>query len=145
MAGEGWWQSRCRYCGRFFVPDRRVGKRQKSCGREECRVKRKRESQRRWVEANPGYFSGRYANTKQWRKRHPDYQRRRRAAKRSEIQDEIKAGTPGRTIRVVVPGDWWRDEIQDEIILAKRCGCGFYVGGRVREIQDEIAVSSGSG
>jgi hypothetical protein len=145
MAGEGRRQSRCRYCGRFFVPDPRVGNRQKSCGREECRVKLKRESQKKWVEANPGYFWGRYENTKQWRRGHPDYQRKRRAAKRSEIQDEIKPGTPVRTVRIVLPGNWRKDEIQDKIILARRCGCGFYVAGRGREIQDEIAVSSGPG
>jgi hypothetical protein len=145
MAGAQGQQSRCRYCGRFFVPDRRVGKRQKSCGRQECRAKRRRESQSRWVEANPGYFAGRYENTRQWRRRHPDYQRRRRAAKRSEIQDEIRPGTPVRTVRIVLPGNWRKDEIQGEIILARRCGCGFYVGGWGREIQDEFAVSSGPG
>ncbi len=34
-------QKRCVYCGRFYRPDNRVGKRQKSCGREECRRRRK--------------------------------------------------------------------------------------------------------
>jgi len=51
---------RCLYCGRYFVPDRRVGDRQKACGSEVCKRKRKQAAQRRWSENNPGYFKGRY-------------------------------------------------------------------------------------
>ena len=75
---------------------------QKSCANEECRAKRKRESQKRWVQANPGCFKGRYSKVKAWREQHPDYQRRWRKKVR---------------------------EIQDEIRLVRQCGCGFYVAG----------------
>ncbi len=70
-------QKRCVYCGRFFKPDRRVRARQKSCKERECQKRRKGENQKMWVEANPGYFQGRYAYVREWR------------AKRCEIQDEI--------------------------------------------------------
>ena len=123
-------QKNCKYCGRFFTPDYRVWERQVGCGREICRVKRKRESQEKWVKANPDYFTGRYENTKEWREQHPGYQKQWRAGKRCEIQDEIPHSSPVKSIRLVVPVKWLTDEIQDEIILARRCRCGFYVTGR---------------
>jgi hypothetical protein len=117
---------RCIYCGRFFKPDYRVKVKQKSCQSLECRTKRKKESQRRWVKANPGYFKGRYENTQAWRKGHPDYQRQWRA-KRREIQDEIPATTPMKSIRLVIPVKYFKGEIQDEIHLVRQCGCGYFV------------------
>ena len=121
-------QKRCVYCGRYFKPDKRVGERQKACKDRECRARRKKDSQRRWLESNPGYFRGRYDFVKQWRKEHPDYQRRWRA-KRREIQDEIPPAKPIRTIRLVIPAEWFKGEIQDEIRLKRQCGCGFFVTG----------------
>jgi hypothetical protein len=81
-------QKRCDCCGRYFRPEKRAGDRQKVCSDRECKAKRKKESQKKRVAANPGYFKGRYEYVRQWRKKHPDYQRRWRAKKR-EIQDEI--------------------------------------------------------
>lgn len=121
-------QKRCVYCGRFFKPDNRIGDRQKSCKDKECQKKRKKESQRRWLETNPGYFRGRYPNTKEWRSRHPEYQRQWRA-KRREIQDEIPPEKPIKTLRLVVPDKWLKGEIQDEIRFVRQCGCGFFVAG----------------
>lgn len=122
-------QKRCVCCGRYFVPDRRVGDRQKCCKNKKCRRKRKKESQRRWVEANPGYFKGRYDYVKEWRERNPDYQRRWRAMRRGEIQDEMPSKKPVVTLRLVVPGKWFKGEIQDEIRFVRQCGCGFFVSG----------------
>ena len=102
-------QKRCVYCGRYYKPDPRARKIQKSCHDSECRAKRERESRRKWVEANPGYFRGRYVKVKEWRKRHPDYQRLWRKKVR---------------------------EIQDEIRLVRQCGCGFYVAGEKKALRD---------
>lgn len=99
----------CPYCGRLFYPDRRVGDRQKSCPQEGCRKKRKAESQRRWVEANPRYFQGRSDNTRTWREANPGYQKAWRAKRRigffktCEIQDKIRP-----EIRVKSISLWYR-------------------------------------
>lgn len=126
-------QKRCGYCGKYFRPDYRAGERQKCCKDKACQAKRKKESQKRWLEANPGYFKGRYEYVKQWRKEHPDYQRRWRA-KRREIQDEISPSKPILIIRLAIPAKLLKGEIQDEIRLVRQCGCGFFVAGG--EIQD---------
>lgn len=123
-------QKRCAYCGRYFKPDPRVGDRQKSCKDNKCQAKRKKEGQKKWLEDNPGYFKGRYANTKEWRRNNLDYQRKWRA-KRREIQDEIPQGKPIKTLRIVVPEKWLKGGIQDEIRLVRQCGCGFFVAGVV--------------
>ncbi|OPY67894.1 MAG: hypothetical protein A4E57_02067 [Syntrophorhabdaceae bacterium PtaU1.Bin034] len=60
----------CLFCGRYFTPDYRVGDRQKSCPRSECRKARKRAAQKEWMKKNPDYFADLYqAYVKPWRKR----------------------------------------------------------------------------
>lgn len=128
-------QKRCIHCGRYFTPDRRAWKRQVTCLRKACLAKQKRESQRKWVEANPGCFTGRYENTRQWREEHPGYQRKWRAKRRKirgiqgEIQDEISPAKPLRIIRLVMPEVILRGEIQDEIRLVRQSGNCFFVAG----------------
>jgi hypothetical protein len=46
----------CIYCRISYYPDPRVRSRQKTCGKESCRKKMRRESQQRWRENNPGYW-----------------------------------------------------------------------------------------
>jgi ferredoxin-thioredoxin reductase catalytic subunit len=136
-------RKRCAYCGRFFRPDRRVGDRQKSCSSPQCRVRRKKEAQERWLAANPGYFRGRYGNTKHWREFHPEYQRLWRARRR-EIQDKIRKKSPMESLRLVIPAKWFKGEIQDEIRLVRQCGCGFFVTGEVvRDTRHDGALAKG--
>lgn len=73
-------KKKCSFCGRLFLPDPRVGERQKTCSREECRRQRKTLSQKRWVENNPDYFRGRYEHTRNWLDQHPGYLRQFRAS-----------------------------------------------------------------
>ena len=121
-------QKRCAYCGRYYKPDPRARQVQRSCQNPTCRAKRKRGSQRKWVEANPDYFKGRYSEVKAWREKHPDYQRLWRKKAR-EIQDKIPPEKPVRTMVLVIPDDMLQNEIQDEIRLVRQCGCGSYVAG----------------
>jgi hypothetical protein len=81
---------RCSFCHRMFVPDRRLKERQKSCGRQECQQKRKRQFDEHWRLQHPDYFRGMYPHQKdvygsraqyrkQYRKENPDYVRRNAA------------------------------------------------------------------
>ena len=134
---RNFYQKRCAYCQKFFIPHPRVKDRQKSCKSITCRKKRKKESQKKWVESNPGYFKGRYDNTKTWRSANPDYQRKWRLKSR-EIQDELKDKSPTKTIRLVMPPQFFTGEIQDEIILTRYCGCGdFLVGAPIQDTSQD--------
>ena len=119
---------RCQFCGRYFRPHPFVGIRQKACARPMCRKKRKHANQSQWVKKNPDYFCGRYPEVKEWRTRNPQYQKRWRA-KRREIQDLGVPKSSVKSIRLVVPENLFRGEIQDELRLVRRCGCGFWVAG----------------
>ena len=63
---------RCRYCGKLFIPDRRV-KEQFTCGGLECQRERHRLSCARWNEAHQDQFRGRYALTRAWLEERPGY------------------------------------------------------------------------
>jgi hypothetical protein len=49
----------CCICHHWFLPDNRVGSRQHTCGRPECRQQRRRKMQAAWRARYPDYFSGR--------------------------------------------------------------------------------------
>lgn len=105
-------QKNCEFCGRFFIPDRRTGNRQRCCLRPQCCKKRKAASQAAWVSKNSDYFKGRSANTRRWREAHPGYQRERRKKLR-EIQDEIPPSSSMKSVRLLLPVTWFRDGLQD--------------------------------
>jgi hypothetical protein len=66
----------CSVCRRWFLPDARVGDRQRTCGSAECRRARHRRVDR------------------DWHARHPDYDRGRRWQKKQEQAEEN--GAPSR-------------------------------------------------
>ncbi|MDA8163176.1 MAG: hypothetical protein M0022_09790 [Desulfobacteraceae bacterium] len=105
---------RCRYCGKYFTPDRRVGARQKACGRAECKHMRKIEAQSLWSGKNPGYFRGRYEYVKEWR-----FQRKaKNPGRRKMIQDEIPPPKPLQELVLLIPASRM-GMIQDEIRLRR--------------------------
>jgi hypothetical protein len=116
---------RCVFCGRFFIPDYRTGKRQKACFREACKKARKQKAQREWVQKNPGYFQGRYPYVKEWRER-------RKSSVRTPgpevIQDEIPSGKPWQRLILLIPADK-EGRIQDKIILRRQSRCTFAAYG----------------
>ena len=107
---------RCQFCGRFFIPDHRVGERQKACGRVECRQARKRLAQETWCSKNPDYFQGRYPYVKEWRLR-------KKAVVRPSgpemIQDEIPPSKPLLRLILLIPGEK-EGMIQDKIVLQRQ-------------------------
>jgi hypothetical protein len=46
----------CRICHRWFVPDRRVGRRQRACSATACQIARRARTQASWRRRNPDYF-----------------------------------------------------------------------------------------
>ncbi|MGZ6276468.1 MAG: hypothetical protein ACXWMI_10205 [Syntrophales bacterium] len=117
-------RKRCAYCGRYFVPDRRVGDKQKACGSAECKGKRKQEAQRRWVEKNPGYFEDRYAYVKEWRRK----KKFSHHYSGKMIQDEIPPSEAMQTYVLLIP-EAKTGVIQDEIILRRLGGSTFAAYG----------------
>jgi|GEM_PF-3719922 len=86
-------KKKCLYCGREFISDPRVGQRQKACS-VQCQRLRKKENNKAFSKNNPGYWQGRYGYVKEWRQKHPDYQRQRRQKMNQRVlpgQDEIQA------------------------------------------------------
>ncbi len=49
----------CSICGRWFLPDARLGIRQRTCGSVECRAACKAKSQASWRKRNPDYQTDR--------------------------------------------------------------------------------------
>jgi len=91
---------RCTVCGELFRADRRVGTRQRCCGRPECQQERRRETQSRW------------------RERYPDYFVDRRLRLRAAETRAAEAGLVRRPAPLAVPADLRRipwDLAQDEI------------------------------
>jgi hypothetical protein len=104
MKGCGSVVKRCLFCGRYFIPDVRVGQRQKACSRVDCKKARKKSAQVKWVEKNPGYFRGRYPYVKAWRKR--------------MVQDKIPPKRPYVELVIRIPAKK-KYMIQDEIIVKR--------------------------
>ena len=62
----------CRICRQWFLPDARVGKRQRACKKPECQKARRQRSQARWRRKNPDYFHARRMQARGVQKRRPE-------------------------------------------------------------------------
>lgn len=113
-------KKRCHYCDRLFIPDPRVGDRQKACSKE-CQRFRKRENNRAFSRRNPEYWHGRYWYVKEWRQRNPDYQRLWRQKKKAEkgytSSGEIQAQIFRKALDRIEKNLILLRQIQAEIIL----------------------------
>ena len=82
-------QKKCKYCGQYFKPDPRVGERQKTCFRDECKQKRRREAQEEWKKKNPECLKNHYQDyVKGWRKKKRENQKNLNINKHEEISLE---------------------------------------------------------
>jgi len=110
----------CRYCGNYFVPDRRVGDRQKACCKA-CQRLRKQENNRLYRRRNPGYWKNHYEDhVKPWRQKHPDYQRQwrqRKKARKRETLGEKQAERLRKAIELTERTQLYLREIQAEILV----------------------------
>jgi predicted nucleic acid-binding Zn ribbon protein len=67
----------CMVCGGAFMPESRVGSKQKVCGQEICRKERKRRADARWRATNLGYRD--QNKMRRWAAHYPRYWRASRA------------------------------------------------------------------
>ncbi len=112
-------KKKCLYCGREFIPDARVGERQKACSAQ-CQKHRKRENNKAFSKNNPGYWLGRYEYVKEWRQNNPDYQQQWRQRRKQSVlpnQDEIQAEILRKAIDSIEKNLMPLRKIQAEIIL----------------------------
>lgn len=117
-------EKRCSYCGKKFVPDPKVGDRQKACSKA-CQKLRKQENNRLYRKKNPGYWKNHYEDhVKLWRQKHPDYQRQWRQRKKAQKRvssDEIQAERLRKAIELTWKTHLCLREIQAEILLQPSC------------------------
>ncbi len=113
-------EKRCSYCGKEFVPDRKVGDRQRACS-VACQKIRKRDNNSLYRAKNPGYWKNHYEDhVKPWRQKHPDYQRQwrqRRKAPKEATPSEIQAEKLRKAIELTGRTQFYLREIQAEIIV----------------------------
>jgi hypothetical protein len=113
-------EKRCSYCGREFVPDPRVGDRQKACCKA-CQKLRKQENNSLYRKKNQGYWKNHYEDhVKPWRQKHPDYQRQwrqRKKARKREPLGEIQAERLRKAIELTERTQLYLREIQAEILV----------------------------
>ena len=51
-------RQRCPFCRRWYHPQPRLNRRQRTCGRPECRRQQKQRSNQQWRAKNPDHFRG---------------------------------------------------------------------------------------
>ena len=78
---------KCRYCSKFFIPDKRTVDRQKYCSEAACRKASKAASQQRWLshDGNGDYFRGpeQVQRVQRWRQANPGYWKRNAPASKT--------------------------------------------------------------
>jgi hypothetical protein len=118
-------EKRCSYCGKEFIPDPRVGDRQKACSLA-CQRLRKQDNNRLYRDKNPGYWKNHYQDhVKPWRQQHPDYQRQwrqRRKVQSKATVSEIQAERLRKAIEFTGRTQFYLREIQAEFILKPSLG-----------------------
>lgn len=114
-------KKRCQYCGKLFIPDSRVGARQRACSAQ-CQKNRKKDNNKTYRKNNPGYWEGRYQYLKEWRQRNPGYQKQwRQKRKQPKPPGEIQAEIFAKALDSVEKNVTVLREIQAEI-LSKMIG-----------------------
>jgi hypothetical protein len=56
---------RCPFCRRWYHPDPRLKRRQKTCGQPGCRHQQKQKANQQWRSKNPDYFRDAYPHQKE--------------------------------------------------------------------------------
>lgn len=107
---------RCIICKDEFMPDSRVGNRQKVCQKLACKLQRKRIAQKRWCSNNRDYFKGRYPSLKAQILTNQQRSVNNVAESTSTIQDEITICT-NRMLRAITKITTIQDELTYKITM----------------------------
>lgn len=77
----------CMYCKIAFFPECKNWKRQTRCYNQECKIKRRRDTQKAWWAKNRRYYRDYYTDyVKKWRNANPGYQKAWRRKRRERLQ-----------------------------------------------------------
>jgi hypothetical protein len=111
---------RCEYCGRYFSPDKRIGNRQRACGRPECKRQRKLQAQKQWKQDHPEVVSQHYQDyVKPWRESRRAEGLLQQSRQHSEvIRDKIPPLQDCLELVLRIPVET-KDVIRDEIRLRR--------------------------
>lgn len=110
---------RCEFCGRYFIPDKRVGPRQRACRNPECRRQRKLQAQKQWKHRHPEVTAHHYDDyVKPWREARRAERHLRRARRSEVIRDKRPPSKPYQQLVLLIPDDK-KDMIRDEIRLRR--------------------------
>jgi len=109
----------CMICKKSFIPDPRVGDRQKVCKNLHCQRQRKKLAQKQWLLKNPDYFKRRYPQLKEqilnYQKRHSQ----QAGEKAVTIQNEL-SGYNNKLLRMLNKAMTIQDELTLKISLTKQ-------------------------
>lgn len=117
---------RCRYCGRFFRPDlrKRAGpNRQKTCGRDPCRLVHQRRKKQDWEKRHPGRGKSRRLKVQAWAKTYPDYWRCYRAGRPLyREREKLRLRRRRARLRRVAKPTVIRETLVEKLLAVKRVG-----------------------
>ncbi len=85
-------KKRCRNCRKLFWPNPQNARRQAYCKKPECRQASKKESQKRWLQKNIGYFSGpeNVKRVQEWRIANPEYSLRQYKNRKNTLKETLE-------------------------------------------------------
>jgi hypothetical protein len=136
---------KCLHCSKIHITDPRNRGRQHYCREPECRRASKASSQRRWTSRpeNENYFLGaeNCERVRQWRKEHPGYWRKKKAAAEDALQETFNLQDPenGSVAQARAP-----DALQDICFLQPALLVGLISIVTGHALQEDIAASTRS-
>lgn len=124
-------KKRCRFCGRWYMPDPRTAHFQKSCNRKSCRKERRRQKMKDWAARHPDYQTYRNAKVRDWasarnywkqyRASHPAYVRKdnkRRVLSRKRRKLSAKQTAMDRRINGLIDVLIWKEQSAKQTDIA---------------------------
>ena len=109
----------CMVCKKSFIPDPRVGDRQKVCKNLHCQRQRKKLAQKQWLLKNPDYFKRRYPQLKEQILNYQKSHSQQADKKAITIQDEL-IGYNNKLLRILNKARTIQDELTLKILLTKQ-------------------------